>query len=161
MQFPIARDSVQLQHKERSRLLNIPPAIQVIETVRAKHQAALLALQDLSNQDKHRLITTAVVRAQAASVIVDPASNTASIVCSPDVDPTLWQTPLQSGDVVGRGRLPGMGITFRLALMVDGHAYEITILNTIRDAVATTLHYFAFGNWPDIDPQIPKASSAG
>lgn len=144
VQFPIS-DCAQLNSRDRARVLNIPVAVEVMQAIRDRSHGALLALRNLSNQDKHRLISTVVVRAQAASIIIDEATNTASIHCSPDVEPELWNTPLKSGDVIGRGRLPGAGVNFPLALMVDGQPIKLTVLNEILHAVGEILNYLAYG----------------
>ncbi|MNU41483.1 hypothetical protein D3C71_302180 [compost metagenome] len=156
VQFPIS-EGAQLNAREKSRVLDIPVAVEVMQAIRDRSHSALLALRDLSNQDKHRLISTVVVRAQAASIIIDETTNTASIHCSPDVEPQLWNTPLKSGDVIGRNRLPGIGVNFPLALLVDDQPIKLTVLNEILQAVSDILHYLTYGAWPE--DRLPQLSS--
>lgn len=158
VQFPLEFKNGRLNDRGRKWLLDHPEVIQIVEGAHVRHGPALEALQSLSNQDKHRLITTAVVRVQAAKLIFDYANNTASFDCSPDIDPELWQTPIETGSIIGRGSLPGVGVAFRLALLVGDRAFEINKLNAIQLAVAEILDFALFGKWPASSPSPSEFS---
>lgn len=159
VQFPISKAN-DLNRKDRDWVLGVAAAVEAMQNIRTRYHKDLVSLGELSNQDKHRLISTAAVRPQAAMIIIDEATNTGSIVCSPDVEPELWNTPLKSGDIVGRGRMPGVGVNFPLALMVDDRPIKLTALNDIYFAVGDILHYLAYGVWPEARlPLSPSSTS--
>lgn len=146
MQFPL--NPAKLSN-EAWRLGKNRRAIEVVAAIHRRHGAALELLQRLSNQDKHRMVTRAAVRMQVARLEKDEEGRFVSLICGPEVDRDTWKRPLESGDIVSRGKLPGAGVGFRLALMVDDEPIEIVELNKIRDAVAETLDFLASGIWPD------------
>lgn len=152
VQFPIGNMTKPLQANERKRLADLAPVIAVVEEIRARYPEALSALQALSNQDKHRLITTAATRAQVARVEIDEASNTAKFIVTPDNDPEVWSRPLQDGDIIAVGKLPGMGISLTLALVVEDAAIPITVLNSILWAVGDILGFAQRGKWSEPRP---------
>lgn len=149
VQFPIGDLAKPLTAKERKRLADIQALVEIAETFRRRHPKPLAALQALSNQDKHRLITTAATRAQVARVEIDEASNTAKFVVTPDNDLEIWSRPLQDGDVFAVGKLPGMGVNFTLALVVDREALPFTVLNSILWAVGDMLGFAQNGSWTE------------
>lgn len=158
VQFPIGDPRKPLKAAERKRLGGIADVIDVAEEIRRRYPEALDWLQSLSNQDKHRLITTAAARVQVARVDVDEASNTAKFVVTPDNDPEIWSRALQDGDIIAVGKLPGMGVSFTLALVVDDGAIPITVLNSILWAVGDILGFAQRGQWSDPPPgaQVPE-----
>lgn len=149
VQFPIGDLAKPLSANERKRLADLAPVIEIAEAVRRRYPEALSALQSLSNQDKHRLITTATTRLQVARVEIDEAGKFAKMIVTPDNDPEIWGRPLQDGDVIAVGKLPGMGVSFTLALVVDDLAIPITELNTILWAVGDILGFAQRGKWSD------------
>lgn len=149
VQFPIGDVTKPLSANERKRVSDLTPVIEIVEEIRSRYPEPLSALQALSNQDKHRLITTAATRAQVARVDIDEEANIAKIVVTPDNDPEIWSRPLQDGDIIAVGKLPGMGIGFTLALVVDDGAIPITVLNSIIWAVGDILGFAQFGKWSD------------
>lgn len=149
VQFPIGDLTKPLPANDRKRLAGLAPVVGIVEEIRARYPEALTALQALSNQDKHRLITTAATRAQVARVDIDEAANIAKIVATPDNDPEIWSRPLQDGDVIAVGKLPGMGLSFTLALVVDDGAIPITVLNSILWAVGDILGFAQRGKWSE------------
>lgn len=149
VQFPIGDLTKPLPANDRKRLADLKQVIEIIEQIRSRYPEALSALQALSNQDKHRLITTAATRAQVARVDIDKAANIAKIVVTPDNDPEVWSRPLEDGAVIAVGNLPGMGISFTLALVVDDGALPITVLNPILWAVGDILDFAQRGEWPN------------
>lgn len=152
VQFPIGDLTKALPANERKRLANLAPVIQIVEEIRVRYPDALAALQVLSNQDKHRLMTTAATRAQVALVDVDAAANTAKLIVTPDNDLEIWSRPLKDGDKIAFGQLPGAGIGFTLALVVDDSAIPLTVLNSILWAVGDILGFAQRGKWPEPRP---------
>ena len=158
VQFPIGDPHGALPANERKRLASSDKVIQIVEEIRGRYPDALAALHALSNQDKHRLMTTAATRAQVARVDIDEEANIAKLIVTPDNDPKMWRRPLHDGDIIAVGKIPGMGIGFTLALLVDDNAIPITVLNSILWAVGDVLGFAQWGKWSERRPdeKVPE-----
>lgn len=147
VQFPFGRPGQALNSRERQNLGRSPALIEILEKARQAGGHALILLNEMSNQDKHRLLVASVIRQQKAQIEVDFSQNKANIVTSPALDTAMWNRPLSDGDVlaVDTDASPAVGLmlSFIFGLVIEGRddALPINELHAIGQAVERAVKY--------------------
>ncbi|GGC15352.1 hypothetical protein GCM10011494_37750 [Novosphingobium endophyticum] len=131
IQFPFGRGGQILNHQERKNLGCSRAAIGVLEGARRLGGPALILLNLMSNQDKHRLLVASVIRQQKAEIQIDFSKSIANIIASPALDTHMWNRSLQDGDVlaIDTDANPGVGLMFSFVfgLTLDGRDDAIPV----------------------------------